>query len=84
VVDRLSDDSATIEVDSATSMTVPVWMLPQDVVEGDVLRIKHDRRTDRSIFMIVSDDDERRRRLIRSERQVAVRSQNDRPGDIVL
>jgi hypothetical protein len=84
VVDQISEQTASVEVDGALAITVPIWMLPRDVAEGDVLRVKHDRRGDRSIFMIVSDDEERRRRLERSARKVEKRSRNDVPGDVTL
>lgn len=84
VIDQITDETATIEVDGALTTTVPVWMLPRDMAEGDIVRVKHDRRSDRSILMIVRDDDERRRRLERSERQVSTSSKHDTPGDIQL
>ena len=84
VVDRIEEGSAAVEVDGAAVMTVPVWMLPEAVCEGDVLRVEHDRRRDRSVMMIVPDNEERGRRLTRSAKQTAVRSKNDRPGDITL
>jgi len=84
VVDQISGQTASVEVDGAAAITVPVWMLPRDVAEGDVLRVKHDRRSDRSIFMIVTDNEEQRRRLDQSARQVSARSPNDTPGDVTL
>jgi hypothetical protein len=84
VVDQITEETATIEVDGALTTTVPVWVLPRDVAEGDVVRVKHDRRSDRSILMIVRDDEERRKRLERSVRQVAKTSKNDTPGDVTL
>jgi len=84
VVDQITEQTASIEVDGATAITVPVWMLPRDVGEGDVLRVKHDRRGDRSIFMIVTDDDERRRRVGRSAKLMSRPSKNDTPGDVTL
>lgn len=84
VVDQINGQMASVEVDGSGMMTVPVWMLPKDVAEGDVLRVKQDRRIDRSILMIVDDEDEQRRRLAESKVQVSVRSPNDTPGDVTL
>jgi len=84
VVDQLAGEAATVEVDGATAMTIPAWVLPQGIGEGDVLRVKHDRRADRSILMIVTDDEERRRRVARSAQQVSAPSPKDTPGDIRL
>jgi hypothetical protein len=84
VVDRLDGDTASVEVDGATIVNMPIWLLPEDAIEGDVFRVKHDRRNDRSILMIVSDEQERQRRVARSELQASVRSPKDRSGDITL
>ncbi|HXC24412.1 MAG TPA: DUF3006 domain-containing protein [Gemmatimonadaceae bacterium] len=84
VVDQVSDESATVEVDGKTFKTVPRWMLPRDVQEGDVLQVQHDHQAGRSVLMIVSDHEERLRRLAQSREQVAQGKETDRPGDVVL
>ena len=84
VVDQIDGGHAAVEVDGERVMTVPLWMLPDPVREGDVLRVQHDRHAGRSVLTVVTDDEERQRRLARSEKQTSVRSKNDRPGDVTL
>ena len=84
VIDNITEQSVSVEVDGASLMTVPLWLLPKGVQEGDVLRITREQRNDRSLITIVKDDEERRRRLAHSQGQVAITSKNDRPGNIVL
>lgn len=73
VVDQIEEGEASIEVDGRGTFTVPLWLLPQGVREGDVLAAS-----------IGQDPQEKARRLDKSKAQVAVKSKNDRPGDIVL
>jgi hypothetical protein len=84
VVDQVGEESATVEVDGKTFKTVPRWILPRDIREGDVLQVQHDHQAERSILMIVEDHEERLRRLARSREQVADGSGGGQPGDIVL
>lgn len=85
VIDQLGEDVVTVEVDGAGTKTVPRWVLPQDVKEGDVLQVRHDHREDRSVLMIVQDHDERLRRLTQSRAQVTSAKGAAGPsGDIVL
>ena len=84
VVDQVGEESATVEVDGKTFKTVPWWVLPRDVREGDVLRVQHDYREGRSVLMIVADHEERLLRLAESREQVAKAGGVDRSGDVVL
>ena len=84
VVDQVGEDSATVEVDGKSFKTVPRWVLPRDVQEGDVLRVQHDHQAGRSVLMIVADNEERLRRLAQSREQVAKGTETDPGGDIVL
>jgi DUF3006 family protein len=84
IVDVIEDGSASIEVDGRTITPIPQWMLPEDVKEGDVLSVTHDRRKGKSALVIENDPEAKRKALDRSERQISRKSKNDRGGDIQL
>lgn len=87
VIDQINEPSAAVEVDGGSIMTVPTWILPEGVQEGDVFRVRHERQAGRVELVIEHDAEEQRRRLARSKAQVeqgeAATSKNT-PGDIVL
>jgi len=81
----MDDDFARVEVDGERMITVPLWLLPTDVREGDVLRVEHRRAVDESAFVITRDVGEGERRLERSREQVARIPVDRGPGgDVVL
>ncbi len=84
IVDVIEDGSASIEVDGRTVTSIPEWMLPEGVKEGDVLSVTHERREGRSALVIENDPEAKKKALDRSERQVSRKSKNDRGGDIQL
>ena len=84
IVDVIEDGSASIEVDGRTVIPIPEWMLPEDMKEGDVLSVMHDRREGKSALLIETDPEAKRKALNRSEKQVSRKSKNDRGGDIQL
>ena len=84
IVDVIEDGSASIEVDGRTITSIPEWMLPEGVKEGDVLSVMHDRKQGRSELVIETDPEAKKKALDRSERQVSRKSKNDRGGDIQL
>jgi hypothetical protein len=84
IVDVIEDGSASIEIDGRTATPVPQWMLPEGVMEGDVLSVTHDRREGKSALLIETDPEARKKLLDRSAKQVARKSKNDRGGDITL
>lgn len=84
VVDVIEDGSASIEVDGRTITSIPEWMLPEGVKEGDVLSVTHERREGRSALVIENDPEAKTKALDRSEKQVSRKSKNDRGGDIQL
>lgn len=84
-IDAIEEDVARIEVDGDRVVTLPLWLLPFAVVEGDVLRVSHQREAARSVLIIDRDVEATRLATGRSARQLA-----DTPldtgagGDIVL
>lgn len=84
IVDVIEDGSASIEVDGRTVTSIPEWMLPEGVKEGDVLSVTHDRKEGKSALLIETDPEGKRKALGRSEKQVARKSKNDRGGDVRL
>lgn len=85
VVDGIAEEVARVEVDGERVVTIPAWVLPADVREGDVLRVSHQREQHRSVMMIERDPLATRRATERSERQLARMPPTPGPGgDIVL
>lgn len=73
VIDQIEERIASVEVNGRATVSIPTWMLPHGVGEGDVLRVT-----------IVPDAAEQARRLERSRQQVAVKSRGDPGGDVTL
>jgi hypothetical protein len=84
VVDVIEDGAASIEVDGRTVTPIPAWMLPEDVKEGDVMSVTHDRGEGKSVLLIETDRAAKKKALDRSAKQVSRKSKNDRGGDIQL
>jgi hypothetical protein len=82
-VDALEDDVARVEIDAERMVSVPRWLLPADVREGDVLRVVHEREGERSVVTVERDAGET---LLAYERSAAqLREIEPRgTGDIVL
>jgi len=55
LVNVLDDDTAAIQVDGREVTSIPRWLLPEGVREGDVVVVDHDRSTDRSTLVIEPD-----------------------------
>ncbi len=84
-IDAIADDVARVELDGDRMVTVPSWILPSAAVEGDVLRVSHQREDGRSVIVIDHDPDATRAALQRSARQLADMPLDHGPtGDIVL
>ncbi|HEX3157295.1 MAG TPA: DUF3006 domain-containing protein [Gemmatimonadaceae bacterium] len=60
LVNVLDDDTAAIQVDGREVTSIPRWLLPEGVREGDVVVVDHDRSTDRSTLVIEPDPTTRR------------------------
>ena len=88
VVDSMEESVASIEIDGKRTVQLPLWLLPRDAKEGDVLKVTHDvaESGEESRLGIVVDRDATRAAMERSARQVADRgrSPGDPGGDIKL
>lgn len=85
IVDALADDVARVEIDGERVVGVPRWLLPEEVREGDVLRVRQLRAGDRARLFIERDAEATRLARERSAEQVAdIRVARDGGGDIVL
>ena len=88
VVDRIEEERAAVEVDGERVVTVPVWLLPRGVREGDVLRVRREYEAGRAVLTVETDDAEQGRRMARSAAQTegvrAKSRKHDRPGDVTL
>ena len=83
VIDVLEDDAAAIEVDGRAVTPVPRWLLPASAVEGDVLRVTHDRGGSRSTLVIELDRSATREMYERSRAQTSRIERGDE-GDVRL
>jgi hypothetical protein len=84
VVDVIEDGSASIEVDGRSVTPIPAWLLPEDVREGDVLSVTHDRGAGKSVLLIETDPEAKKKALDRSAKQVSRKSKNDPGGNVQL
>lgn len=87
VLDVLEEDSASVEVDGREARSVPRWLLPSDVREGDVLAVVHERDGERSRITIARDAEATRAAYAKSAAQVqqtGSRSPTDPGGNITL
>ena len=55
IVNVLDDDVAAVEIDGRAVTSLPRWMLPAGVREGDVLTVLHERKRRGSRLTIVID-----------------------------
>jgi hypothetical protein len=88
IVDAVEENSASIEVDGKSMITIPRWVLPDAARQGDVLRVRHDRppKGQRSALTIEVDAAATKQALADSAAQVqkGTKRPNDRGGDITL
>ena len=84
VVDVIEDGSASIEVDGRSVTSIPAWLLPEGVREGDVLSVTHDRGEGKSALVIETDPEAKKKALDRSAKQVSRKSKNDPGGNVQL
>ena len=86
VIDSIEENVASIEVDGATMITVPLWILPRAVYQGLVLTVRHDiaAESGRTSVSFTVDDVATRDAFAASARQVqkGVKQSNDPGGNI--
>ncbi len=73
VVDGVAEEVARVEVDGERVVSVPGWLLPTGVREGDVLRVTVERARGRSTITIERDADGTRRARDRAAARAAER-----------
>jgi hypothetical protein len=87
IVDAVGDGVARVEVDGGAVVTVPRWLLPAGVREGEVLRVTHDRGRRQSTVRIERDPEATRQARTRAAERLAERALPPAPdarGDIEL
>lgn len=85
MIDGIAEDVARVEVDGDRVITLPAWLLPLRVSEGDVLRVSHLREEARSVLVIEHDLDATNLARERSAHQLAdMPLDAEAGGDIVL
>lgn len=84
IVDGIEENVARVEVDGDV-YSVPRWLLPEGVGEGDVVRVEQTREAARTVLTVERDDEATRAALARSAEQVRERgAAGDPGGDITL
>ena len=84
IVDGLEENVARVEVDGDV-YTVPRWLLPDGVREGDVVRVDQKREATRTLLTVERDEQATLAALDRSAEQVREQGTAADPGgDIAL
>lgn len=84
VVDRIEGDFAVVELTGGPTLDLPLWMLPDGVREGDVIRTRlADLAGVRRIDLEIDRAETDRRRALAAESLSRLQSR-DPGGDIVL
>ena len=88
-VDGIEEDSARVEEDGTRMITVPVYLLPPGVREGQVLVVERSEERGGSVRITVSlDEAATRDAMDKSKKQVAetmlASKKNDPGGDVAL
>lgn len=89
VVDGIEEGMARVEEDGERMLTVPVYLLPGGVGEGQILRVTRGPATKESVTLVISiDADATARALARSRaktaRTMAASKKRDPGGDVTL
>lgn len=84
-VDAIDDDVARLESEDGEPLVLPRRLLPEQLREGDVLRVELVRGAQHATVELVLDEGEMRARLERSAEQLAEADQLTKgTGDVVL
>jgi hypothetical protein len=88
VIDSIEEFVASVEVDAATMIHVPLWLLPDRAREGQVLLVQHDRPSGgtRSQLTVEVDDAATRQAMDASAAQTEAgrKAGGDAGGDVRL
>lgn len=55
MIDAIEEFIASVEVDGREIIRVPQWLLPAGAIEGEILRVTHERSGDRSALRVERD-----------------------------
>jgi hypothetical protein len=84
IVDGIEENVARVEIDGDV-FSVPRWLLPDGVREGDVVRVNQQREATRTVLTVERDEEATRAAMARSAEQVRERgTAKDPGGDITL
>lgn len=84
MVEQFDESTVTVETQNGDLKVFPRHLFPRRLSEGDVLRVEIKTTETSSTIIITPDEQVRKSRLARSRKQVAHKSEWDKPGDIVL
>lgn len=84
IVDQISDEVVTVEVDGERHVTIPRELFPKRVKEGEVYRFQSTEKNGKVSISISRDKEFEIEQLERSKEQVSEKSDWDKGGDIVL
>lgn len=83
-VEQFNDETVTVETEGGDLKVFPRYLFPEHLSEGDIFTVKVKAEKSYSQIVILEDKEEKESRLARSRKQVAHKSEWDKPGDIVL
>jgi hypothetical protein len=84
-IDAIDEGTARVAVHGGDVVHVPVWLLPAEAGEGEVLRVRHARDGERSRLVVTRDAAATERARAHSARQVAgIPVAADGGGDVAL
>jgi hypothetical protein len=84
IVDSIEEQAAAVEIDGRQVIPLPLWLLPEGVMEGHVLSVAHERGDKQSSIRITIDHTATHDALKRSEEQVRTPRGSDPGGDVKL
>jgi hypothetical protein len=89
VVDGIEEGMARVEEDGARMITVPVYLLPAGVAEGQILRITRSAEQQQSVTVVIAEDAAATERAMaqskaKTARMMATSKQRDPGGDVAL
>jgi hypothetical protein len=84
IVDVLDAHGATVEVDGERLVTLPRWLLPAELREGDVLTVRHERHAQASRLVVEVDRAATAAAHDASREQLASAPDHASSGDITL
>lgn len=84
IVDRQEDDLTVVEVDGASFLDLPRWLLPRGARGDDVLAVTVDAAADRAVITVVRDVEATARAQAEARAAIERLKRKDPGGDLRL